>query len=182
MIFCKQRLYWHEVDDNVEFVCIHVEMKSFCVTIVCFWNGSFRESSGKVHYVGGRHRLFTCNSNMDLNEFKRFICSKIGLDSTRSTLNISFKYGMSGQLLAFPIEEDEAIDAMWEHSKCTKIPSLELYIEVPLGNVVASNPSLTPMPISTQETQNPFVLSPSCTPSQSPPNQVSSDAVINLGE
>ena len=112
-------LYWHEVDDDVDFVCIHVEMASFRVTIVCFWNGSIRESSGKVHYVGGRRRLFACNSNMDLNEFKRLICSKIRLDSTRSTVNISFKYAMSGQLLAFPVEDDEAIDAMWEHSKST---------------------------------------------------------------
>ena len=72
---------------------------------------------------------------------------------------------------------------MWEYSKSTQIPSLELYIEeIPLGNVVASYPSPTPMPISTQETQNLFVPSPSCTASQPPPNQVSSDAVLNIGE
>ena len=88
-------LYGHEVDDDVDFVCIHVEMTSFRVIIVCFLNGSIRESSGKVHYVGGRRRLFACNSNMDSNQFKRFICSKIGLDPTRSTVNISFKYDMS---------------------------------------------------------------------------------------
>ena len=63
-------LYGYEVDDDIDFVCIHVEMASFRVTIVCFWNGCIRESSGKVHYVGGRRRLFACNSNMDLNEFK----------------------------------------------------------------------------------------------------------------
>jgi hypothetical protein len=41
---------------------------------------------------------------------------------------------MSGQLLTFPVEDDEAIDAMLEHSKSTQIPSLELYVEkVPLG-------------------------------------------------
>ena len=156
-------------------------MASFRVTIVCFWNGSIRESSGKAHYVGGRRRMFACNSNMDLNEFKRFIYSKIGLDSTRSIVNISFKYDMSGELLTFPVEDNEAIDAMWEHSKSSQIPSLELYVEeVPLGNVIASNPSPTPMPISTQKTQNPFVPSPSCTPSQPPLNQVSSDTVVNL--
>ena len=105
-------LYLHEVDNDVDFVCIHVEMTSFRLTIVCFWNSSIRESSGNVHYVGGRRRLFACNSNMDLNEFKRLICSKIGLDSTRSTVNISFKYAMSGQLLAFPVEDDEAIHVM----------------------------------------------------------------------
>ncbi|XP_057515415.1 uncharacterized protein LOC130796968 [Amaranthus tricolor] len=33
-----------------------------------------------------------------------------------------------------------------------------------------------------QETQNPFVPSPSCTLSQPPPNQVSIDAMVNLGE
>ena len=138
-------------------------MASFRVTIVCFWNGCIRESSGKVHYVGGRRKLFACNSNMDLNHFKRFICSKIGLDPTRSTVNISFKYDMSGELIAFLVEDDEAIDAMWEHSKSTQIPSLELYVEeVPLGNVVASNPTPTPMPILTQETVNPVVSSASC--------------------
>ena len=62
---------------DVDIVCIHVEMASFRVTIVCFWNGSIRESNGKVYYVGGRRRLFVCNSNMDLNEFKRFICSML---------------------------------------------------------------------------------------------------------
>ena len=60
-----------------------------------------------------------------------------------------------------------AIDAMWEHLKSTQIPSLELYVEeVPLGNVVASNPSPTPMPILTQKTVNPVVSSASCTFSQ----------------
>ena len=72
---------------------------------------------------------------------------------------------------------------MWEYSKSTQIPSLELYVEeVPLGSVGALNQSPTPMPISTQETQNPFVPSQSCTPSRPPLNQVSSDAVVNLGE
>ena len=106
---------------------------------------------------------------MDLNHFKRFICSKIGLDPTRSTVNISFKYDMSGELLAFSVEDDEAIDAMCEHSKSTQIPSLELYVEeVPLGNVVASNPTPTPMPILTQENVNPVVSSASCNFSQPP--------------
>ena len=108
-------LYKHEVDDDVDFVCLNVEN----VTIVCFWNCCIRESSGKVHYVGGRRRLFSCNSNMDLNHFKRFICSKIGLDPTRSIVNIRFKYDMSGELLVFPVKDDVAIDAIWEHSKST---------------------------------------------------------------
>ena len=81
-----------------------------------FSYGCIRESSGKVHYVGGKRRLFACNSNMDLNQFKRFICSKIELDPTRTTVNISFKYDMNGELLAFPVEDDEAINAMWEYS------------------------------------------------------------------
>ena len=57
---------------------------------------------------------------------------------------------------------------MWEHLKSTPIPSLELYVEdVLLGNQVVnvtSNPSSTPMPMLTKETQNPFIPSPSCTP------------------
>ena len=89
-------LYRHEVDGDVDFVCIHVEMASFRLTIVSFWNGCIRESSGKVHYVGRRRRLFACNLNMDLNQFKRFIYSKIGLDPSKSSVNISFKYDMSG--------------------------------------------------------------------------------------
>ena len=142
-------------------------MASFRVSIVCFWNGCIWESSDKVHYVGGRRKLFACNSNIDLNHFRRFISSKIGLDPTRSTVNISFKYALSGEFIAFPVEDDEAIDAMWEHSTSTQIPSLELYVEeVPLGNIVASNPTPTPMPILTQETINPVVSSASCTFSQ----------------
>ena len=120
---------------------------------------------------------------MDLNEFKLFLCSMIGIDTTRSTVNINFKYEMSGQLLAFPIEDDKTIDDIREHSKSTQIPSLELYIEeVPSGNLVASNPSPTPMHMLTQETQNSFVLFPSCTPSPLLPNQVSVDVVVNLRE
>ena len=90
---------------------------------------------------------------------------------------------MSRELLVFPVEDDEAIDAMWEYSKSTKIPSLELYVEeVPLGNVVASNLTPTPMPISTQEIVNPFVPSASYTFSQPPTNQVPIDSMVNLGE
>ena len=96
------------------FFVLMKKMASFRVTIVCFWNGCIRENNGKVHYVGGRCKLFACNSNMDLNHFRRFICSKIGLDPTRSTVNISFKYALSGEFIAFPVEDDEAIDAMWE--------------------------------------------------------------------
>ncbi|XP_057544261.1 uncharacterized protein LOC130823603 isoform X1 [Amaranthus tricolor] len=173
-------LYGYEVDDDVDFVCIHVKMTSFRVTIVCFWNSCIPESSGKVHYVGRRRRLFACHSNMDLNQFKRFICFKIGLEPTKSTVNISFKYDMSGELLAFPVEDDEAINAMWEHSKSTQILSLELYVEkVPLGNVVASNPTPTLMPISTEETVNHFVPFANCTLSQP---LVPIDSMVNLGE
>ena len=78
--------------DEVDFICIHVEMPSFRVLIVCFWNGSIRTSGNKVTYVGGKHKLFACNSNMDLNEFKLLVCSKIGIDTTRSIVNLSFKY------------------------------------------------------------------------------------------
>ena len=61
---------------------------------------------------------------------------------------------------------------------------LELHVEVvPLGNVnVTSSPSPTPMPIFTQETQNPFVPSSSSTPSEPPQTQVPNDATVNLGE
>ena len=31
-------LYGHEVDDDIDFVCIHVEIALFRVTVVCFWN------------------------------------------------------------------------------------------------------------------------------------------------
>ena len=122
---------------------------------------------------------------MDLNEFNLLVCSKIGIDTTRSTVNLSFKYDMSDQLLAFPIEDDDSIYAMCEHSKATSTSSLELYVEVvPLGNQVVnvtSNPS-TPILILTQETQNPFVPSPSSTPSKPPKTQVPNNATVNLGE
>ena len=98
-------LFSYELDGDVDFVRI----------VVCFWNGSIRSSSRHVKYVGGRRKLFACNSNMDLNEFKHLICSKIGIDTTRSTFNVSFKYTMSGELLAHPIEDEEAIDVMWEY-------------------------------------------------------------------
>ena len=131
---------------------------------------------------------------LGFDEFKLLICSKIEIDTTRSTVNISFKYDMSGQLLAFPVEDDEAIDAMWEFWKSTSIPSLELYVEeVPLGNqdvnVVETNAVLnvtssapSPAPFSTQETQNPFLLlfsSPSSEPNQLQ-LQVSIDVTVNL--
>ena len=90
---------------------------------------------------------------------------------------------MNDQLLAFLVEDNDSIDAMWEHSKARSIPSLELYVEVvPLGNQVVnvtSSPSPTPMPILTQETPNPFVPSPSSTSSESPQTQVSNDATVN---
>ena len=172
--------------DEVIFVCIHVEMSSFRVTILCFRNGSIRTRGNNVTYVGGKCKLFACNSNMDLNEFKLLICSKIGIDTTRNTINFCFKYNMSGQLLAFPVRNDDSIDAMWEHSKATYIPSLELYVEeVLLSNQivnVTSNPSPTPMPILTQGTQNPFVPSPSSTPFEPSQTQVPNDATVNLGE
>ena len=68
--------------DEVDFVCIRVEITSFRVTIACFWKGSIRTSANKVTYVGGKRKLFACNLNMDLNEFKLLVCSKIGIDTT----------------------------------------------------------------------------------------------------
>ncbi|XP_057533383.1 uncharacterized protein LOC130811201 [Amaranthus tricolor] len=162
-------------------------MESYRVTILCFWNGAIQTSNKNVEYVGGKHKLFVCNSNMNLNELKLHICSKIGIDST-STVNISFKYGMSGQFLAFPIEDEDALEAMWEYSKSTPIPSLELYVEeVPLRNRdvnivetdqvlnVTSTSSPAPMPFLTKETQN---LS---TPYEPPQMQVSNNLKVNLG-
>ena len=60
---------------------------------------------------------------------------------------------------------------------------MELYVEeLPLENVVATNLTPTPMPISTQETLNPFVPSASCTFSQPPTNQVPIHSMVNVGE
>ena len=42
-------------------------MTSFRVTIV-FWNGSIRTTDSNVNYIRGRHKLFACKLNMDLNE------------------------------------------------------------------------------------------------------------------
>lgn len=72
---------------------------------------------------------------MHLNEFKFHICSKIWIDSSTSTVNISLKYDKSEQFFAYPIDEEFVLEAKWEHSKSTPIPTLELYVEdVPLGN------------------------------------------------
>jgi hypothetical protein len=155
-------------------------MASFRVTIACFWNGEIRTSGSKVMYLGGKSKLFACNSNMGFNDFKRLVCSKIGIDPTRNVVKLSFKYRMSDEWVVFPVEDDDSIDAMWEHSKANSTPSVELYVELlRRGNQalnVTSNPSPTPtpIPIVTQETPNPSVPSPSSTPSDDPN--------VNLGE
>ena len=88
-------------------------MTSFRVTIACFWNGFIRTSGNKVMYVGGsKRKLFACNLNMDFNEFKLLVCSKIGIDTTQSTVNLSFIYYMSGEWLVFPVKDDDSVDAM----------------------------------------------------------------------
>ena len=89
---------------------------------------------------------------------------------------------MSDEWVVFPIEDDDSIDARWQHSKANSTTSVELYVELlRRGNQalnVTSNPSPThtptPMPIITQETPNPSVPSPSSTPSDDPN--------VNLGE
>ena len=93
--------------------CVVVEMDSFRVTVVCFWNGSIRSTSNNVKYVGGRRKLFACNSYMDLNEFKHFICFRIGIDTTRSTINLSFKYNLSGDLLATQETQNPFMQERW---------------------------------------------------------------------
>lgn len=90
-------------------------------------------------------------------------------------MNLSFKYGTTdGKILEYPIDDDEALEAMSEHLKSTLIPSLKLYVEKePLKNENVHTlktqqdmkltfyiPSPTPMP---QKSQNPFVPSSSCT-------------------
>ena len=71
-----------ELDDDVDFVSILVEIASFCVTIVCFQNGSIQTRGSNVTYVERRHKLFACNSNMDLKELKLLVCYKIEIDNT----------------------------------------------------------------------------------------------------
>ena len=79
MYLCEM-LCCHELDDGVHFVSILVEMTSFRVTIVCFWNGSIRTRDNNVTFVGGKRKLFAYKSNIDLNEFKLLVCSKIGIN------------------------------------------------------------------------------------------------------
>ena len=53
-----------------------------------------------------------------------------------SSVSISYKYEMNRQFLVIPIENEEALKAMWEHLKSTLIPNLEFYVEhVALGNL-----------------------------------------------
>ena len=69
----------YELDGDVDFVRIVVEMASFRVTVVCFLNDSIRSSSCNVKYVRGRHKLFACNSNMNLNEFVGTLSTELRL-------------------------------------------------------------------------------------------------------
>ena len=112
----------------VDFICNFVEIISYRVIILCFGNGSTRTSNSDK-YVLSKHELFVCNLKMDLNELKLHICVRIEIDPTVSTVNISFKYGINRKFLTYQIEDEEALEAMWKHSKVTLIPYLELYVE-----------------------------------------------------
>ena len=40
------------IDDNVDFICIDVEMASFRVTIICFWNVLFVQVVTMLRMLG----------------------------------------------------------------------------------------------------------------------------------
>lgn len=61
-----------------------------------FGMAQFEQVIKNVAYVDGKLKLFVCNSNMGFNELKLYICFRIIIDSTTSTVSISFKYGMNG--------------------------------------------------------------------------------------
>ena len=67
--------------------------------------------------VTSKCKLFVCNLIMKLNELKLHICLRIGIDSTTRIVNLSFKYRTTdGKILEYLIDDDEALEAMSEHS------------------------------------------------------------------
>ena len=120
-------------------------MTSYRVTIL-FEIAQFEQLIEMLKYVGGGHKLFVCNSNIDLYKLKRH-------ERTILSLIHWGWWGIRGYVEAF---------------KVYSYPLLEFYVEeVPLGSQkvnVTPNSSPTPMPLLTLETQNSFVPSPSYIP------------------
>ena len=81
--------------NDVNFICIFVTNDIiYCVTILFleWWN----LNNKNINYVGVKHKLFACNSNMNLNELKLHKSSRIEIDSTTISVNINLKYDMNG--------------------------------------------------------------------------------------
>ena len=95
-VYVQCTCFCHELDNYVDFICIFVENGIIsCYYTMFYGMAQFEQVIRNVEYVGGKLKLFVCNSNMDLNELKFHICFRIRIDSTISTVDINFKYGMN---------------------------------------------------------------------------------------
>ena len=67
----------------------------------------FEQLIGMFSILGIRVKKILCNSNMTLDEILIHICWRIDIDSTTSSVNLSFKFEMNGQYSEYPVDEEE---------------------------------------------------------------------------
>jgi len=98
--------------------------------LYCYWGGEVTHNGNDVCYSGGSQKFVFVNSGISFNELLTTLYQVVGVDPIIVELNVLMRYPMPGAYVAIPLDDDNALRAMWVAAAQTCATAMQLYIDL----------------------------------------------------
>lgn len=88
------------------------------------------QGGGDVSYRGGSQKFVFVNSGMSFSKVMNKLYEVVGSDPRHAKLKVLMKYPMPGSYVAIPLDDDNALRAMWFAVTQISAIAMQLYIEL----------------------------------------------------
>ncbi|XP_021768113.1 uncharacterized protein LOC110732474 [Chenopodium quinoa] len=108
--------------------------------LYCYWGGEIVHKDSDITYRGGNKKFVFVHSAMTYSQVLNKLYEELSVDPRGVELKVVMRYPMAGAYVAIPLNDDNAVRAMWIAVTQSSSVAMQLFIEqVPKEPVVQTN-------------------------------------------
>lgn len=108
--------------------------------LYCYWGGEIVHKDSDITYRGGNQKFVFVHSAMTYSQVLNKLYEELSVDPRGVELKVVMRYPMAGAYVAIPLNDDNAVRAMWIAVTQSSSVAMQLFIEqVPKEPVVQTN-------------------------------------------
>ncbi|XP_021751927.1 uncharacterized protein LOC110717515 [Chenopodium quinoa] len=108
--------------------------------LYCYWGGEIVHKDSDITYRGGNQKFVFVHSAMTYSQVLNKLYEELSVDPGGVELKVFMRYPMAGAYVAIPLNDDNAVRAMWIAVTQSSSVAMQLFIEqVPKEPVVQTN-------------------------------------------